>query len=205
MFQKKRLVGALVLALILAVTIAGVAVATPDPQTQPAKDNLYQDFIAKFSANLGVDQEKVTSALEATKKQMLDEAVQSGKLTQEQADQMAARMNGDMGWHMGWFGGMYDKKGKFGEGRGNNSGDLAKAIGITEEQLKSEFESGKKLSDILTEKGLDVEQLHQKMLEIKKEALAQAVTAGKLTQDQADKMLQRINQHRDKAFPETDK
>ena len=83
MFQKKRLIGALVVALLLAVTIAGVAMATPDPQSQPAKANLYQDFIAKFAANLGVDQDKVTSALEATRKQILDEAVQSGKLTQE--------------------------------------------------------------------------------------------------------------------------
>lgn len=201
MFQKKRLIGALVLALILAVTIAGVAMATPDPQSQPAKAGLYQDFIAKLASNLGVDQDKVTSALEATKKQMLDEAVQNGRLTQQQADQMAAHLGGDMGWLAGH---MHDKKQKFGEGRGNNSGDLAKAIGITEDQLKSEFDSGKKLSDILAEKGLDVEQLHQKILEIKKEALAQAVTAGKLTQDQADKMLERMNQHHDKAFPQTD-
>ena len=111
---------------------------------------------------------------------------------------MATRLGGDKGWFAGR---MHDKKEKFGEDRGRNAGELAKAIGMTEEELKSELDSGKKLSDILAEKGLDANQLHQKMLEIKKEALAQAVAAGKLTQDQADKMIQRMEQHSYKATP----
>jgi polyhydroxyalkanoate synthesis regulator phasin len=177
--------------MILAVTIAGVAMAA-DQQANPDKAGLYQAFIAKLAANLGVDQDKVNTALEATKKQMLDEAVADGKLTQEQADKMAARKDG----LMGWFGGMHDRKGMFGVRMGKNSADMAAAIGITEDQLKSELASGKKLSDILADQGITEEQFQQKMLEIRKEALAQAVADGKLTQDQADKMLQRMEKPR---------
>jgi hypothetical protein len=195
MFQKRRFVGMLVVVLILAVTVAGVAMAASNPQANPAKTNHFQDFLAKFAANLGVDQDKVSAALDTTKKQMLDEAVQNGRLTQEQADKIAASPNGYFG---GWFGDFQGKRhgGKpgFKEDGRNFDNDLAKALGITPEQLKSEFQSGKKLPQIITDRGLTVEQYHQKIMEIKKEDLAKAVSEGKLTQEQADKMIQRIEQ-----------
>lgn len=193
MFRKRRIAGILVVVLILAATVTGVALATTNPQANPAKANLYQDFLAKFADNLGIGQDKVAAALDTTKKQMLDEAVQQGRITQEQADKMAAGKNGYPGMFGGFNGKMHDRKPGF-KGQGRNNGDMAKALGITEDQLKSELESGKKLQQILADHGVTAEQLHQKMMEIKKEALSKAVTEGKLTQEQADKMIQKMGQ-----------
>lgn len=202
MFRNRRFVGILVVALILVATVSGVALATTDPAGNTTKATLYQDFLAKFSANLGVDQDKVAAALETTKKQLLDEAVQQGRLTQEQADRMASRA--DVG--PGLFGGFHGKKngGKHDfmmPGRGLE--DMAKALDTTTEQLQSEFKAGKKMTEIIADHGLTAEQFHQKMLELKKEALAAAVSEGKMTQDQADKMIQRMEQGGYRFAPKT--
>ncbi|MHB8916689.1 MAG: DUF2680 domain-containing protein [Desulfocucumaceae bacterium] len=193
MFRKKRIAGILVVVLILAVTVTGVAMATSNPQANPAKVNLFQDFAAKLAANLGMDQDKVVAALDATKKQMLDEAVQQGRITQEQADKMAAGKNVGPGMFGGFNGKMHDRKQGF-KDFGRNNGDMAKILGITEDELKSELQSGKKMQQILADHGVTAEQFHQQMLEIKKEALSKAVSEGKLTQEQYDKMIQRMGQ-----------
>ncbi|MCL6610595.1 MAG: YckD family protein [Peptococcaceae bacterium] len=191
--RKRLLAGAVVMAVIL--VMAGVAFA--GSATQPGQDGpaLFGNFIAKFAANLGVDQDKVTAALEATKKQMLEEAVQQGRITQEQADRMAA--NG--GPWFGGFGKNFDRKPGF-KGRGFNE-DMAKALGLTQEQLKSEFDSGKRLPQIIEERGLTLEQFHQKMLEIKKESLSKAVSEGKLTQEQADKIIKKMEERQKMNLP----
>ncbi|MFZ5632508.1 MAG: DUF2680 domain-containing protein [Bacillota bacterium] len=171
----------------MAVAVAGVAFAGSNPQDSKDKVNYYQDFIAKFAANLGVDQDKVTAALEETKKQMLDEAVQQGRMTQEQADKIAARKSGNFGW----FGGIHGKNNDRGRYMGK---DAEKILGITPDQLKEELKSGKTWQQILSDHGLTIEQFQQKMLENKKEALAKAVSEGKMTQEQADKMIKRMEQ-----------
>ena len=188
MFRKRRNVGILVVACILAVTVAGVAMA--ETQSDPANSNPFQIFLAKFAANLGVDQDKVSAALEATNKQMLDEAVQQGKLTQEQADKIAAGTKGKPGFFCGFQGKMGEGKRDIGEnGRGFMFNiDKAQILGITSEQLKSELQSGKGISQIITDHGLTIEQFNQKVLEAQKEALAKAVSEEKLTQEQADKI-----------------
>lgn len=201
MFRKRRYAGVLVVALILAVAVAGVAVAATNPQTDPAKANPFQDFLAKFAANLGVDQDKVAAALETTRKQMLDEAVQQGRITREQADKMASGPKG----FPGFFGDFRGKPGFPPEGVGpgfppeGGRGfmpkiDMAGILGMTQEQLKSKLQSGKRMPEIISERGMTVEQFNQKVLEAQKEALAKAVSEGKLTQEQADKMIQRMEQ-----------
>ena len=171
-----------ILAIIASTAVmSGVAFATPNQQGFVEKTKCYQDFVSKLSANLGADQSKVTKALEATKKQMLDEAVKQGKLTKEQADKIATRQN------LCWFN-VCGRSNK----RGLNDGDIAKALGITPEQLKTEYQSGKKLPQIMAEHKLTTEQFRKKMLEIKKEKLSKSVSEGKLTQEKADKILQKI-------------
>lgn len=170
MFSKRRLAGIIIVAALLVAVVGGVAVAQTNSQGKINKTGLYQDFLAKFAENLGVGQDKVVAALDATKKQMLDQAVKDNRITQEQADKIAARSAGNPGW-FGRFGDREQgKKNNFKERAYSFKNDMtAKALGITPEQLKSELDSGKKLPQIITDHGLTMEQFRQKMLEIKKE------------------------------------
>jgi len=193
MESRKWRIGAILLAVVVfAGAVAGVAFANSDQSQNAVLDNLYQNFVSKLAANLGVDQDKVTAALDATKKQMLDEAVQQGKLTQEQADKIAS----SKGFGFGMFGfchGKEDFKGKGFWGRGPKLEDAASILGMTVDQLKTELQS-KKMNQIITEKGMTMDQFHQKMMELKKEAISSAVEEGKLTQEQADKIIQKMEQ-----------
>lgn len=186
-------VGGILLALVLLVgAVAGTAFATTDQQAVSPMATFYQDFVAKLAANLGIDQNELTTAIDTTRQQMLDEAVQEGKITQEQADKIAERK--DSGFcGFGFNDGRMGNKGKMGiEGRlgGRNLDGMAEILGITSEELQAELESGKNMQDILTEHGLTMEELRQKMQEQREAQITQDVTDGKITQEQADKMLQ---------------
>ena len=93
MWKSKRfIIIAVIVALVLVGTVAGVALAqTSDGSTPtPAKT-----FAARVAAILGIDQQKVEDAFAKAKSDMSDEAltarldalVKSGKITQQQADQ----------------------------------------------------------------------------------------------------------------------
>ncbi|MCL6634629.1 MAG: YckD family protein [Peptococcaceae bacterium] len=179
---------------VLAGAVAGVAHAQSGQPQGDVWGNLYQNFVSKLAANLGVDQNKVTAALDATRKQMLDEAVQEGKLTQEQADKIASGKDlgfGMFGFHPGRGHGFMGEGFK---GRGPKLDDAAAVLGITVDQLQGELQSGKNMEQIVTGYGMTMEQFQQKMLDLKKEAVAKAVSDGKMSQEQADRILQHMEQ-----------
>jgi len=158
----KKITGFAIGGMLLAGSIAGVAFADANTQSTPAqfKNQYYQEFLSDFAKNLGVSQDQVTAALEATKKQMLQEAVQQGKITQEQADKMSAAKG--FGFFMGGF--HHDRKYKGDITKNTNSlNNAAGILGITADELKLELQSGKKLDQIITDHGMTMDQFRQKM------------------------------------------
>lgn len=82
----------------------------------------------------------------------------------------------------GWFGGdrwtMFDA--------------VAEALGLTPEGLFAELHAGKSLSEVAEAQGVDTETLSDALLAARVEAIQQAVEDGTLTQEQADRMLERL-------------
>ena len=72
----------------------------------------------------------------------------------------------------------------------------AKALGLTPTELFTELHSGKTLSDIAKDKGVDIKTVTQAMDDVRqaamKKAVEQAVTDGRMTRDQADWTLKGI-------------
>lgn len=161
----KKLTGLALGGMLLAGSVAGVALAdssskaqsTPDQQ----KDQYYQEFVSDFATNLGVSEDQVTAALEATKKQMVQEAVQQGKITQTQADKVLSQKGFGFGLGFG-MGGPKHERGDITQNTQFLS-DAASALGITADALKSELQSGKKLDQIITDHGMTMDQFRQKM------------------------------------------
>ncbi len=103
------------------------------------------------------------------------------------------------GWHgggrgMGGFG-----RGGFGWAGGGMwtmFDTAAEALGLTPEELFAELRAGKSPAEIAEEQGVDVEALYDAMNaargEAMQQALQQAVEDGRLTQEQADQMLERL-------------
>ncbi|TDF92376.1 hypothetical protein [Paenibacillus piri] len=70
---------------------------------------------------------------------------------------------------------------------GNVIKETAALLGVDATVVMDELKQGKSLLQLAQDKGLTKEDYLQKLTEAEKEAIAAAVTAGKLTQEQADK------------------
>lgn len=69
---------------------------------------------------------------------------------------------------------------------------LASKLGLTEAQVEDQLASGKTMYQIALDNGIKQEDLASFMNEIHKDAFANAVKDGVMTQEQADWMLQRM-------------
>lgn len=184
--KKKVLLVLITLALVG--LFAGVALAQDSTGTnRPDADApaFFQAFLEKFASALGVDRDKVVAAAKEAGKQVVDEAVQQGKMTPEQAEKIKSDIDQGRFFpcpfprHGAWWG-------------GPRLDAVAQALGMTVDELKAELEQGKRISDIAKEKGLTEEQLRQKVVEAKIQAIQQAVKEGKIPQDRADEMIKRL-------------
>lgn len=85
--------------------------------------------------------------------------------------------------------------GMMGAGRPDWAGqpdEVETLLGMTDAQIQAERLAGKSLAQIAEAKGVSEDKLIDTMLSAKKEALQAAVTAGTLTQAQADLMVQNM-------------
>lgn len=69
---------------------------------------------------------------------------------------------------------------------------LAAKLGLTEEQVEEQFAAGKTMVQIALDNGIKQEDVTAFLNDVHKEAFANAVKAGVMTQEQADWMLQRM-------------
>ena len=98
------------------------------------------------------------------------------------------------GWGRGGFG-----RGGFGWAGGGQwtvFDTAAEALGLTPEEFFAELHAGKSLDEIAEAKGVDVQKVYDAMnaarAEAEKQAIQQAVEDGRITQEQANQMLERL-------------
>lgn len=77
--------------------------------------------------------------------------------------------------------------------RGGPLNDVAAALGIKVSSLQSQLKDGKKLSEIATAQGKTLDQVKTAVKASLKTKLDKAVTAGRITQTQADEQLSRVD------------
>jgi hypothetical protein len=182
---RKRLVaGAVVLA---ALAGGGGAIAA----SQLGSDADEQAILDDAAKRLGVEPSELSDALEQAYSARIDEAVAEGELTQEQADALKERIEaGDIPLVGGSLFGHH------GPGHGPHHGPLfggldaaAAYLGLTEEELREQLESGKTLAEIATAEGKTADGLEQALLDAAKADLAQAVEDGRITEAQQQEIL----------------
>jgi hypothetical protein len=85
----------------------------------------------------------------------------------------------------GWIGGLCQEVGSM-------AGALAELFGLTTDDLAEARQEGKSLSEIGQERGVTEGEILSTMLEARKKALDTAVAEGRITQERADAMLERM-------------
>lgn len=140
---------------------------------------------------INVDKTTMTNAFKQAKTEEIQQKVTDGKLTQAEADEIISRLDTEGfdfggGMHKGGRGGM------MGGGREVMDSVLTE-LGITADEAKTAFESGKTLQQLAEEKGKTSDEL-KALLKTKLEAnINQELADGKIDETRKAKMLENID------------
>lgn len=127
------------------------------------------DEHALLADALGITPEKLTTAREQANAAALAQAIKEGIITQEQADAMQSRK--DLAGYL------------------HRNALLARALGMTLDELEAAYADGETMSSLMAGKGLDAAAVRDGVMAAHKAALAKAVADGVITQEQADSIL----------------
>jgi hypothetical protein len=150
-------------------------------------------FITHFSSDLGVSQDKVNTAFQQALSETLADEVKSGDITQAQADAIKQHLAGKAPCALAASLGK-DRAGGVGQYRQQLLAAAASALGISTQTLQTDLKNGMTLSQIAAAQKPPVteDQFRTRLIANLKPLLDKAVTEGKLTGDQEQKILQRL-------------
>lgn len=126
------------------------------------------DFDTFLAEELGITVEELKDAREAANENMLEEAVAKGYISLEQADLISARAA--LAKYI------------------NQDALLAKALGISVEELQATLQDDKSLRTLIDDLGLNMEEVQTNFQAAYQEMIQQAVKEGVITQSQADQL-----------------
>jgi len=171
----------LVAAGIAGLAVAGGGGAIAATQLTPKQES--DAVVSDAAQQLGVSPERLNAALRKALENRVDAAVTAGELTKAQGDALKARIAaGDVP--------LLGLRGGHGFGHDHYGLDGAAAyLGLSEDALRTQLESGQTLAQVAQAQGKTVSGLIDALVAEEKQELAAAVTAGRLTQAQADARL----------------
>lgn len=167
--------------------IAGTGVLSPKQEREA--------FLDDAAKQLGVEPSELSAALKSAFKKRVDAAVAAGRITEAEADRVKARTDaGDVPLFLGRGlgrgpGGFRHHDRAFEHRRGAHLSAAASYLGLAVEQLRDRLEDGDTLAHVANDRGKPVDGLVQAMLAEKKNALDDAVKAGKLTKAERDDLV----------------
>ncbi len=177
---------------------AGSAGAVAATSTDEAKER-EKTVLDTAAKELEVTPDELRSALRAGQSAQLDQAVKDGTLTQEQADRIKERM-ASSGLVLGGGG----KGGPGGHHRGGPGGgremmtDVAKALGLTEAQLRTQLEDGKTIAEVAKAQNKDLDDVKAAVKKAAVARLDQQAKDGDITKAQRDEIVEHLEDHIDR-------
>lgn len=147
------------------------------------------------AAQLGVQPEALSDALKEALKNRIDAAVEAGRITEAQGNELKERI--DSGDGVPLFGGTGlggHGPGHFGHfGHFGNLTAAAAYLGVTEDELREQLEE-KTLAQIAKDQGKSVTGLVAALVNAAEKAIDEAVADGRLTQKRADELKSKLDE-----------
>jgi hypothetical protein len=167
------------------VAAAGGGGAIAATQLNPKQES--QAVVNDAAEQLGVEPSELTAALKEALANRVDEAVEAGRLTEEQGAQLKERILAGEAPLVGLGGPGFGHRGGL-----HHLGHLdaaASYLGMTEASLRTAMQGGTMLAEVAQDRGKSVAGLVSALVDAEKAELAAAVKAGRLTDAQRDSML----------------
>jgi polyhydroxyalkanoate synthesis regulator phasin len=189
--RKARIVVIAVAATALGIVGGGAALAASGAFSPEERS---QGVIDDAAEQLGVEPGELSDALKQALKNQVDDDVDAGRLTEEQADALKERI--DSADVPLVFGGLRSLPHDFGFGHFAGLAGLdaaASYLGLSESEVRSRLADGKSLAEIAKAEGKSVDGLVNALVKAADERIDQAVEDGKLTKDHAAELKEDLN------------
>jgi hypothetical protein len=171
---------------------AGVA-ATKIAANSPSEES--KAIVNDAAKNLGIEPSKLSAALKKAYEDRIDAAVADGRLTKQQGAELKQRIESGDFPLVGPPGFGHRDGGPHAFMHGLDA--AASYLGLTEDQLHTQLESGKTLAEVAKAHGKSVDGLEAAMVKDATTKLDAAVKAGRLTSAQEQQILTDLKQHVD--------
>jgi ribosomal protein S20 len=200
MGKRVLIIGGVLVAAVIA--LAGVRLASAGEDADPVT------LLDRVAAKLGIEPDRLEQAFRDARNDEIDERVQDGDLTQEQAERLKERLEdappgggwapfhgrgpGDHPW-------MDKLKGAFGLGLGlmDGASALADFLGIDEADLLRELASGESLASVAEGQGVSRDELKAFIQSEAGTRIDEAVESGLIPQERADELKSRLTERLD--------
>jgi hypothetical protein len=153
-----------------------------------------QAYEEALAAQLGIDVQTLRNAQQAALDQVLQDAVASGRLKQEQADKIKEQPK--------LAGALLMKRGaeRIKAAFGDIFAAAANALGMSPDELKVELRNGKSVAQIASEKNIPLSDVKTAVTSEITNNVNEAVANGDLRQEQADKILSGLSERLDQVL-----
>ena len=172
------------IAIVVALALSVVAVGGAIGATQLTPKQESEAIINDAAEQLGVEPNELSNALKQALKNRVDEAVEAGRLTEEQGRELKQRIDAGEVPFLGL---------PFHRHHGPFHGKLeaaAEYLGMTQAQLREALEDGKTLAQVARDQNKSVDGLVDALVEEAEQKLGDAVEAGRLTEAEKREMLE---------------
>jgi DNA-directed RNA polymerase specialized sigma subunit len=158
--------------------LGGIAQAQEVPEEGTTLHELYQE---KLAEELGVTVEELDAARESARNKMIDEALASGRITEEQAERLRNAEPGE------FRGGAFKRAHR---AIGHTIETVAEILGLTTEEIRAGLAEGNSLNDLAVAQG--VADLESQLVAALTADIQAKVDDGSITQEQADQMIESL-------------
>jgi len=176
--EMKRLVMIAVAVAVLALGVVAIGGAAADEDDGPLGT-----FLSKVADKLGVSEDELQTAIDEARTETLDEAVDEGLLTEEQAERLQD--------------GGFPFRGRPRHGPGHVMDAAAEALGMPQDELMEQLRDGNSLAEVAEAQGKDLKAFKAELLDQVQAQLDELVAEDDLTQEQADGIFQRTEENID--------
>ncbi|MBC8162639.1 MAG: hypothetical protein H7Z42_15615 [Roseiflexaceae bacterium] len=191
-------VAALALGLMLGLLVGpliGSGTASAQTATTVPGGSLWGQFLDNLAGRLNINRSALDSAIVSAGTTTADQAVQSGTLTQAQADSLKARVQaGDLHGLLRGRGGPGGDKGAHSAVRQAMLDAAANTLGLSTADLTTQLRAGQTIAQIAQAKGSTEQAVLNAALAAAKTQLDQQVAAGTITQARADSAYAELQQ-----------
>jgi hypothetical protein len=170
---------------VLGLSVIAVGGAVGATQLTPKQES--EAIINDAAEQLGVQPSELSNALKQALKNRVDDAVEEGRLTEEQGSRMKERIDAGEVPFFGLGPRMHKHFG--GPFHGKLEG-AAEYLGMTEAQLREALDDGKTLAQVAKDRDKSVDGLVDALVKGAEEKLQAAVEAGRLTEAEKSEMLE---------------